>query len=1204
MSKKTCLWFSLGLTAVSLLCYFFSFVTLNGAKEKAEKNLSVLEKKAEVYLDSVHQHLHGSDKKSFVNYLSANFNETYPKEGIACFVYENDSLLYWTDSHAAVENYMLNVCLEKRLVKLKNGYYEVIRHPKNAYSPFQLYALILIKNNFPYENRYLVNEFNQLLQLPENAIMLEGEAPSVSRQITITNSKQQPVFLVEMKENGRQMLPALVSFLSLCGALFMFLYFFKKSFLPQNSLKGFIKWSAAVLSAIAILGLFIFKLNTLFIPRLWSFDVAGFPGLVFLLGASLLMLWFFSTLRGSSFNLKNGPIVLVLFLVFIFGIGLVVNTCVYKIFNKPYLAADLSEVIFSSSAQVYFSYILIFILLFCFVIFCETFLKKFPFGSQKNHWIIFCLSVVAVIIAHDLASQYDILKALWPGVLFLLVFFSKRIISNNRFVYGTLTCLFISFFVAYLTIHQKIGTDHEQRLNVAKQLASPKDEIAENLFVSVKNAILNDKELLRTIQKKEKGLVDVEQTVLRKYFNGYWDKYHISVCIFDSLCFPLVQHTQHLYNNNSYFDELINTKLVPSSCEKLFFNEQLKDKTFYLFKTPLESVHKPHLLYVVIESKKAAEYRGFPDLLLSRSVQFSGTDYSYAVYKGGQIHIKQGKYEYPNYFSYPDDPAADSWAFQQGGFNHLIYKPNANTKIIVSKNYSYFNDLFSTIGFMFLASSTVLLLLSFLNTFAFREENSLSVKIQHYAAIAIFALFIPVAISTVALVKRQTENANTDAIKEKTQMLADYLSVRLTDYDTLNNSHKEYVSYLLSQATGLFKNDVTVFHTNGEYYAASLPKLFEEGLVSKKLNPRVYNRILNGNENGEVYKESVGNLNFYSAYRLVKNRHGKSLCVVNLPYFSKQGELQSQLFSYLSALLNIYILAFMVVSLGVALLANWLTRPLRLLQKQFMQIGLNHQDNSIKYERNDEIGLLISAYNNMLIKLQNSADKLAQSEREGAWKEMARQVAHEIKNPLTPMKLSIQHVQRLMETNLEAAAEHMKKITPVLLEEIDALSHIATEFSNFSQLPAPKSEEIELVSFIQSVLPLYAANTKINIEFNVVVKEVRVRADKDQMLRVFNNLVNNAVQALSDNENGKIVLALNTEHQKVVVSVADNGVGIDESLKPKIFQPNFSTKSYGTGLGLAMCKRIIEQHGGQIWFDSKIGKGTVFYFTINDNSSL
>jgi two-component system, NtrC family, nitrogen regulation sensor histidine kinase NtrY len=258
---------------------------------------------------------------------------------------------------------------------------------------------------------------------------------------------------------------------------------------------------------------------------------------------------------------------------------------------------------------------------------------------------------------------------------------------------------------------------------------------------------------------------------------------------------------------------------------------------------------------------------------------------------------------------------------------------------------------------------------------------------------------------------------------------------------------------------------------------------------------------------------------------------------------------------------------------------------------------LNRQDHSIKYNRNDEIGILISAYNTMLLQLRESAEKLAQSEREGAWKEMARQVAHEIKNPLTPMKLSIQHVQRLMETDPKAAAEHIKKINPILLEQIDALSHIATEFSNFWQLPAPKFESIELVGFINSLLPLYNNNPEISFIVNTNEKQAFVKADKDQLLRVMNNLVNNAVQALDGK--GKIRLGLKMENNKYIISVTDNGKGIDDNLKSRIFQPNFSTKSYGTGLGLAMCKRIIEQHGGEIWFESENGVGTTFYFSIS-----
>jgi two-component system nitrogen regulation sensor histidine kinase NtrY len=1197
MADKKWLWLSLSTTVLGIWFYFLSFVSTTEIKKHTEGELHKLESKAEVFLDSIYRHLNHTPRKAFVSYLAKAYQESYNEEGIACFIYENDSLQYWTDSRVAVENYMLNVCLERRLVKLKNGFYEVIRHPKNAFSPYQLYALVLIKNAFPYENKYLKNEFNKKLNLSEEAFLNETE--NGKSQISIANHQGQTVFGFDLLRESRKQSLSIVSFLLFCFALFSALFFLERKILQEQSRGAFLKWIACILGAGGVLFLLLIEFDVLYVP-VSGIDIGeSFLELVVKIGHTLLLIWFFLSVRKFSFPLRRVSLPLGFILVsLIFFWGLFTNYNLSQIFNQPYLSVDLSEVVFSFSLKVYLSYVLVFLSMFSFVVFCEAVFKYAGLSLSNGYKIALVVISGLTLVIHHLLGHYDLLTALWPGIFFVLLWAFKKLCANNKFLFGILACLFISFFSAYLSIDQKNKTDYEQRLNLAEQLGSPKDEIAENLFPSVRNAVLKDKELLRMIIKKDKSAGDVEQYILRKYFTGYWDKYHISICVFDSMCFPLVSHTQHLYNNNSYFDELISSKLKASAGSGLYFNEQLKDKTFYLFKSPLQTAHKPHQMYVVIESKKTPEYRGFPDLLLSRSALATNTDYSYAVYKSGQIHNRQGRYEYPNYFAYADD-VQKSWIFQRDGFSHLVYKPDGGTKVIVSRAYNYFSDLFSTIGFLFLSGSTCFLLFSFVVSFFTERENSLAGEIQRYAAFGIFVLFIPVAISTIALVKNQTDKQNTDAIKEKTQTLGSYLSVRLADYDTLTDAHKDYVSYLLAQASGLFKSDLTLFYCNGEYYTTSLPKLFDEGLISKKLNPLVYAGIVNSNEKKDVVNESIGSLNFYSAYGLVKNKSGKTLCIVNLPYFSRQNELQAQLFGYLSALLNIYILAFMIISVGLALLANWLTRPLRELQNQFMQIGLNRQDHSISYNRNDEIGVLISAYNTMLVQLKESADKLAQSEREGAWKEMARQVAHEIKNPLTPMKLSIQHVERLMETNPNEASAHIKRITPILLEQIDALSHIATEFSNFWQLPAPKFENIELVGFINSLLPLYNNTPEISFIVKTDESQAFVKADKDQLLRVMNNLVNNAVQALDDK--GEIILGVQKENDEYIISVTDNGKGIDDGVKERIFQPNFSTKSYGTGLGLAMCKRIIEQHSGEIWFESEAGKGTRFYFSLKSS---
>ncbi|MHB8261821.1 MAG: sensor histidine kinase [Bacteroidia bacterium] len=1236
MKNKLSLYVSSIMAILAIIFYFLSFPSIDSIKKQTEKNLHELEQEANLQLDSIHQHLHHSSKKTFVDYLAKNHSSAFFEKGIAFFIYENDSLQFWTDNHPALENYMLNICLEKRLVKLRNGYYEVIRHPKNAFSPFQLYALVLIKNNFSYENKYLKNEFNKELHIPDAVIFNENDQDK-NHSTLITNFQGIPIFSLDVQGQSRNSLPSLFSMLSLCVSIFSILFFYKRRMIKNQSLSSLFKWIGYVLFAILFLWVCIFKLKVLYIPLSFSYDIQNFYNLIFIFLTALLSAWVFKLLSEESFLLiksRNNLFSFSVFIVFVYLSGYGLNVFLRTIFDKSYLSSDLADVIFSSSLEIYLSYACVFLVLFCFVIFYEVAIKQLNIAYQKNKIIVFSTITIATILLHHWLGQYDTLTAAWPGLLLLLIVISKTLCANNRFLYGTLICLFISFFVAYLSIDQKNKSDYAQRLDIAEDLADPKDEIAEHLFQLMEPKIVKDKELTHTVFKKDKTPIDIEQHLLKNYFTGYWEKYHISVCLFDSLCFPLVQHAQNLYNNNTYFDELISSKLQLTNCPNLYFNEQLKDKTFYLFKTSLPSslppssklYHKPYQLYVVIESKKTHTYRSFPDLLLIHSSHPVNTEYSYAIYKSGQLHTQQGRCEYPSVFTFRDNPLT-IYDFQQNGYSHLIRKADVDTRIVVSKNYNYLSDLFSTIGFIFFASSTVFLLFSFYNSFRLNYENSLSIKIQHYSSVAIFALFIPVAYSTITLVKNQINEENTHTIKDKIETVSNYLGLRLADYDSLSHFQKDYVSYLLAQTANLFKNDITLFHSNGEYYTSSLPKLFDEGLVSKKLNPIVYTNILNmGEENEEVLNENIGNLDYYSSYKLIKNNAGKSLCVVNLPYFSKQSELQSQLFEYLSALLNIYILAFMIVSVGTALMANWLTQPLRQLQNQFKQIGLNRKDHSIKYDKNDEIGLLISAYNAMLIQLQHSAEMLAKSEREGAWKEMARQVAHEIKNPLTPMKLSIQHVERLMVINPKEATEQIRKITPVLLEQIDALSHIATEFSNFWKLPPPHLEEIELNAFIKAVLPLYANQSTICVEFVATKEPAFVKADKDQLLRVFNNLINNAVQAIQANivqfedlkmsqfenekkenkeehqifksSNHQISIAICKQDTHYTVSVADNGIGIDDAVKQKIFQPNFSTKSYGTGLGLAICKRMIEQHGGTIWFESQPEKGCTFYFTI------
>ena len=315
---------------------------------------------------------------------------------------------------------------------------------------------------------------------------------------------------------------------------------------------------------------------------------------------------------------------------------------------------------------------------------------------------------------------------------------------------------------------------------------------------------------------------------------------------------------------------------------------------------------------------------------------------------------------------------------------------------------------------------------------------------------------------------------------------------------------------------------------------------------------------------------------------------------INLQHFGQQREFENQIQKFLVAIINVFILLLAISIILAIFISNWLTAPLRILQTSFAKVKFGKHNEQILYDKEDEIGALVKDYNKKLDELEFTAQQLAKSEIEMAWREMAKQVAHEIKNPLTPMKLSVQQLLRTYNPEDPASGEKLKKVSNSIIEQIDALTKIANEFSNFAKMPRPNEEEIELVSLIENVMALFVGSEGVKIEMESQLTSVKIKGDKDQFVRVFNNLIKNAIQAIPSDRNGKIEIRITTQNNSVSISVSDNGIGIPEEKRFKIFVPYFTTKSNGTGLGLAMVKQIIENHQGTIDFEPNEVMGTVF----------
>ncbi len=347
-----------------------------------------------------------------------------------------------------------------------------------------------------------------------------------------------------------------------------------------------------------------------------------------------------------------------------------------------------------------------------------------------------------------------------------------------------------------------------------------------------------------------------------------------------------------------------------------------------------------------------------------------------------------------------------------------------------------------------------------------------------------------------------------------------------------------------------------------------------------------------------THKRQVQNIDeeHISTYSLIYGKDGITpIAIVNIPYNISSVDHDSGIAPFLTALIEIYILLLIGAGLIAFFLSNYITKGLRTISDKMKGVNISKKNEPLKWKGNDEIGVLISEYNRMIAQLEESANKLAKSERESAWREMAKQVAHEIKNPLTPMKLSVQHLQRALQPDDPDFEEKMQRFADKLITQIDALTNIANEFSNFAKMPKSKMELIYIDNILQKTVDLFAEHENIKIDYQKNgASGIKVIGDVEQLTRVFNNIIKNALQSIPTDREGFIIVALNEFDNKCIVSISDNGEGISDDILDKIFVPNFTTKSSGSGLGLAMVKQIINAHQGDISFETELEKGTTF----------
>ncbi len=1121
-----------------------------------------------------------------------NFLES---EGIAIYVYSDGNLKFWSSNKFIVPPDIS----KSGLSKSKNGFYlkEVFQENGTI-----IIAQFYIKKAFNFQNSYIDNSFDDKLFLDEGwDIQLEDLIGG--SKITLESNKD--VFFIKPNSLYESPNNIILMILEIIG---LFVFFTGCIFFSAR-LKLVPKLLLLVSTLIFVrLFLLIFKAPVnLHGLEIFDSKLLAFSKLVPSLGDLLLYVLFalvlsFSLFKHTDYSIRGFHRYKIFFVLLGFGFIYLMTWGIIEtvegLVMHSEIPLDLSHILSVEYTTL--------IALFCiggivavYVIFCWKLIELFSkIGLKRNFILIAFSSTISLISIVGLSIGFsDAYEILWSLPVFSLLCYSYY--SNQKIISFSISISLLFLFSLMITQSLRSYTDEkiiDDKMQLLNKLAKDKDLIAEYLFQNVQDSMRANNYLYELISSSSNDDQDVFEYIKKKYFKGFWDRFDLQVnpCFKgDSILF--LKDSSPSVSCDFFFSDIINSSGLEVS-PGFYYLDNENGRISYL---GIISFNKESKIYLELDSKFKPDGVGFPTLLLDEQIERKSLnpEYGFAHFKSGELIKQKGSVLFSTKLSYYSIPSLNKWNyFEQDKITHLVKRTGDNVYFLSQKMTSTWNQM-AFYSYLFAFFSILTIVTTLIYRFFYGkviESSSFKTRFQSVIIFILFFSTVFIGLGSVYYLKNQYNQKNFDAISEKIMSVKIEVEQKLGEYESIDTSNKDYAQLMLEKFSKVFFTDINLFDSNGKLVASSQYDIFKEGLVGDRMNPLAMYQMLFNAQSQFVQIEEIEGMQFLSAYVPFYNNQGVLMAYLNLPYFARSNDLKNEISNFIVALLNIYVLLIVLALVIGLILTNKITEPLRLIQEKMANIQLGESNELINYTGNDEIGRLVNEYNRMIIELTESATRLAESEREDAWREMAKQVAHEIKNPLTPMKLSIQHLQmRWLIFDEKERQERFDAFAKNLIQQIDTLSVIAGEFSSFAVLGETEFKTINLSEIIKSAVEVYNWTNGVEVIFDNQ-DELIIKGDKDQMLRVFNNLIKNAIQSIPSDRNGLVRVFATIDQSVLKVFVEDNGEGILKVNYRNIFVPNFTTKSSGMGLGLAMVQKIIENMGGQIYFETEEGLGTKF----------
>lgn len=1162
------------------------------------------------------------------------------RKGYGFFIYElhadrQPRLLFWNSQTALPPINFMQESGVSRLVTLKNGFYvhasSVLHLGNKTYS---VEALIPVLYKYFVEIENLQTEF---AGFPD--ALRRVQFSTTQATYTIRSVYGNPLFYLDPVNTSIQEPSWWIFFVTLAGIFFLFWYIHNTAD-ELGRRKGLI-WGIVLLIGVLTLlrllvyydpGLLNLRQFELFDPSIYSssFLLSSLGDLAINVSLFCWIALFIN--RRFGFVQVTAPAsglwrwlvascCMILLVLLSFGIARILQSLVadakisFNVTNFFSLLNPYSFVGFMMLATMALGYFLI----------AQVLLKLLKAYAGQQHYLVYiivaALGLMVLTFTKDTAVvELNLFVLIW--LLCFIALMNLELFSGLHFQMNVSEVLFwlfvFSFSIAAIIVSENRKIEEVQRRLFAEKLSQQADPANEKLLSIALTYLDNDFLAPNFDRFKEKASnAWLKDSIINKNFSAYLNQFDTRIYTFEGSVSP-----QPLHNDDPVSFDTLNTiynvQGKATNISDLHYFEQSFDKYSYISRKEIKGVNDSVTLGYVFFLAEPRRYKKdalvpalFKGQRESMLPEYSGL-YAYAIYAEGELIDHFNEYSFPTHIRPADLPKTEFEIRKNNGYEELWYKKTRDNVVIIARKSNYYLEAITLFAYLF---STFLLLI-FLYMIAsviirsrfrlsvMRERFQFSIRTQIHSTILLVSLlsFVVIGAATILFFINRYNRNNQERLSRTMQIMILQVQTKLKEYAVFNDGIPFYetgvndeLEKLMQETSEIHGTDVNLYDPEGALKVTSRPLIYNKGVLSDRMNPDAWYTMHQLEAIQCVREEKMGKVNYLSVYSPIRNSEGRVLAFLNVPSYSTQGELQQEISNFLVTLINLNAFIFLVAGAIALFITNRITYSFTLIGMKMREINLGKLNQAIDWNRNDEIGELVKEYNKMVAQLDESAAALAKSEREGAWRQMARQVAHEIKNPLTPMKLSIQYLQKAIDNNSPNVKEMTSNVAKTLVEQIDHLSKIASDFSQFANIGNPRNEVFDFHEVIQSLSSLYGATENLQFSWQPLPQKVLLFADKTQLNRLFTNLLQNAIEAAS-NRNEKIVSVTESmEGSFLLIKVSDNGEGIPEQTRDKIFTPNFTTKTSGTGLGLAMSKSIVENAHGELWFETEVGVGTTFF---------